>query len=131
MMTVEAADRQGWRQAFIILMSGLRDEFLNHVKRAVTQLPAADRTWEQIKETASIQQDHESNRRTRSSSFSKGTINYTGQQSRSNSLGPRGAGGGGGGGKAALEGETFDAPVLGRTSAHDARRVHGLQLHRS
>ena len=59
MMTVEAADRQGWRQAIewlniIVLMGGLRDEFLNHVKRAVTQLPAADRTWEQIKETASI-----------------------------------------------------------------------------
>ncbi len=103
MMTVEAADRQGWRQAFewlniIVLMGGLRDEFLNHVKRAVTQLPAADRTWEQIKETASIQQDHESNRRTRSSSFSKGNINYTGQRGRSNSPCTRGAGGGGGSG---------------------------------
>ena len=103
MMTVEAADRQGWRQAFewlniIILMGGLRDEFLNHVKRAVTQLPAADRTWEQIKETASIQQDHESNRQTQSSSFSKGNINYTGQRGRSNSPVPRGAGRGGGGG---------------------------------
>ncbi len=103
MMTVEAADRQGWCQAFewlniIVLMGGLRDEFLNHVKHAVTQLPAADRTWEQIKETASIQQDHESNRRTRSSSFSKGTVNYTGQRGRSSIPGPRGAGGGGGGG---------------------------------
>ena len=38
----------------IVLMGGLRDEFLNYVKRTVTQLPAADRTWEQIKETASI-----------------------------------------------------------------------------
>ena len=90
MMTVEADDRQGWRQAFerlniIVLMGGLRDEFLNHVKRAVTQLPAADRTWEQIMETASIQQNHESNRRTRSNSFSKGNINYTGQRGRSNS----------------------------------------------
>ncbi len=82
----------------IVLMGGLRDEFLNHVKRAVTQLPAADRTWEQIKETASIQQDHESNRCTRSSSFSKGNINHTGQRGRSNSPGTRGAGGGGGGG---------------------------------
>ncbi len=53
MMTVDAADRQGWQQAFewlniIVLMGGLRDEFLNHVKRTVTQLPAAERTWEQI-----------------------------------------------------------------------------------
>ncbi len=78
-------------------MGGLRDEFLNHVKRAVTQLPAADMTWEQIKETASIQQDHESNRRTRSSSFSKGNINYTGQRGRSTSPSVRGGGGGGGG----------------------------------
>ena len=103
MMTVEAADRQGWRQAFewlniIVLKGGLRDEFLNHVKRAVIQLPAADRTWEQIKETASIQQDHESNRHMRSSSFSKGNVNYTGQRGRSSSPGPRGAGGSGGGG---------------------------------
>ena len=41
MMTVNDADRTGWRQAFewlniIVLMGGLRDEFLNHVKRAVT-----------------------------------------------------------------------------------------------
>ncbi len=102
MKTVDAADRQGWRQAFewlniIVYMGGLRDEFPNHVKRAFTQLPAADRTWEQIKETASIQQDHESNRRMRSSSFSKGNINYTGQRGRSNSPGARGGGGGGGG----------------------------------
>ncbi len=102
MKTVDAADRQGWRQAFewlniIVFMGGLRDEFPNHVKRAFTQLPAADRTWEQIKETASIQQDHESNRRMRSSSFSKGNINYTGQRGRSNSPGARGGGGGGGG----------------------------------
>ncbi len=75
MMTVNDADRTGWRQAFewlniIVLMGGLRDEFLNHVKRAVTQLPADQRTWEQIKETAAIQQDHESNSRSRSNSFS-------------------------------------------------------------
>ena len=106
MMTVEAADSQGWRQAFewlniIVLMGGLRDKFLNHVKRAVTQLPAADRIWEQIKETASIQQDHKSNRRTQSNSFSKGTVNYTGQRGRSSSPGPRGMGGGGGGGSGA------------------------------
>ncbi len=106
MMTVDAADRQGWRQAFkwlniIVLMGGLRDEFLTHVKRAVTQLPAADRTWEQIKETASNQQDHESNRRTWSNSFSKGTVNYAGQRGRSRSPGPRGTGGGGGGGSGA------------------------------
>ncbi len=78
MMTVDAADRQGWWQAFewlniIVLMGGLRDKFLNHVKRAVTQ------TWEHNKETASIQQDHESNRQRRSSSFSNWTVNYTGQ----------------------------------------------------
>ncbi len=70
-----------------MLMCGLRDVFLNHVKRAVTQLPAAEWTWEHIKETAAIQQDHEieNNRRTRSSSFSKGTVNYTRQRGRSNS----------------------------------------------
>ncbi len=76
-MSIADADRTGWRQAFellniIVLMGGLRDEFLNHVKRAVTQLPAAERTWEHIKETAAIQQDHESNQRTLSNSFSKG-----------------------------------------------------------
>ncbi len=69
MMQVDDANRTGWRQAFewlniIVFMGGLRDEFLNHVKRAVTQLPAAERTWEHIKETASIQEDHESNHRT-------------------------------------------------------------------
>ncbi len=68
MMQVDDANRTGWRQAFewlniIVFMGGLRDEFLNHVKRAVTQLPAAERTWEHIKETASIQEDHESNHR--------------------------------------------------------------------
>ncbi len=78
-------------------MGCLRDEFLNHVKHTVTQLPAAERTWEHIKETAAIQQDHESNRRTRSSSFSKGSVNYAGQRGRSNSPSTRGAGGGGGG----------------------------------
>ncbi len=103
MMTVDAADRPGWRQAFewlniIVLMGGSRDEFHNHVKRAVTQLPAAERTWEHIKETAAIQQDHESNRRTWSNSFSKGSVNYTGQRGRSNSPSGGGAGGAGGGG---------------------------------
>ncbi len=91
MMQVADADRTGWRQAFewlniIVLMGGLRDEFLNHVKRAVTQLPAAERTWEHIKETASIQQDHKSYRHTRSYSFSKGgSVNYTGHRGGSNS----------------------------------------------
>ncbi len=103
MMTVEAADRAGWRQAFewlniIVLMGGLRDEFLNHVKRAVTQLPEDQRTWEHIKETTAVQQDHESNRRTRSNSFSKGSVNYTGPRGRSSSPSNKGGGGGGGGG---------------------------------
>ncbi len=103
MMTVEAADRQEWRQVFgwlniIVMMGGLREEFLNHVKHAVTQLPPAERTWEHIKETAAIHQDHESNHKTRSSSFSKGSVNYTGQRGKSNSPGTRGLGGGGGGG---------------------------------
>ena len=104
MMTVANADRTGWRQAFewlniIVLMGGLRDEFLNHVKWAVTQLSAAERTWEHIKETAAIQQDHENNRRTKSNSFSKGgSVNYTGQRGRSKSPSTRGGGGGDGGG---------------------------------
>ena len=104
MMTVDDADRTGWRQALewlniIVLMGGLRNEFLNHVKRAVIQLPAAQRTWEHIKETAAIQQDHESNRRTRSNSFSKGgTVNYAGQRGRSNSPSNQGGEGGGGSG---------------------------------
>ncbi len=107
MMTVDEAECTGWRQAFkrlniIVLMGGLRDEFLNHVKWAVTQLPAAQYTWEHIKETATIQQDHESNHRTRSNSFSKGgTVNYTGQRGRSNNPSNRGKGGGGGGGEGA------------------------------
>ncbi len=61
-------------------MGGLRDEFLNHVKRAVTQLPADQRTYEHINVTAAVQQDHESNHRTRSNSFSKGgSVNYAGR----------------------------------------------------
>ena len=119
MMQVDDANRTGWRQAFewlniIVLMGGLRDEFLNlnHVKQAVTQLPAAERTWEHIKETTSIQQDHESNRRTRSNSFSKGgSVNYTGQRGRSNSPSVHGGGGGGGGGGAGI------------------LHLHGMQLH--
>ncbi len=40
----DAADRAGWRQAFewltiIVLMGGLRDDFLNHVKRAAHSCP--------------------------------------------------------------------------------------------
>ncbi len=38
-----------------------------------------------------MQQDHESNRRTKANSFSKGNMNYTGQRGRSN--GPKGVGG--------------------------------------
>ncbi len=86
------------------IIGGLRDEFLNHVKHAVTQLFAAERTWEHIKETASVQQDHKSKRRTRSSSFSKGTVNYTRQRGKSKSPGTRGTGGGGGGGGGAGDG---------------------------
>ena len=104
MMTGNAADRAGWRHAFewlniIVLVGGLRDEFLNHVKKAITQLPAKQRTWEHIKETAAVQQDHESNRRTRSNSFRKrGLVNYIGPRGRSNSpSNKRGRGGSGGG----------------------------------
>ncbi len=104
MMQVDAADRTGWHQAFewlniIVLIGGLRDEFRNHIKRAVRQLPAEERTCEHIKETASIQQDHKSNRCTRFNLFSKGgSVIYTGQQGRSNSPSAHGGGRGGGGG---------------------------------
>ncbi len=110
MMTFDAADRAGWRQAFewlniIVLIRGLGDEFLNHVKRAVMQLPTDQRTWEQIKETAAVQQDHESNRRTRSNSFSKGgSVNYTGPRGRSSSPSNKGGGGGGGSGNSGRAG---------------------------
>ncbi len=85
-MTVADACRTGWCQAIewlniILFMGGLRDKFLNHDKRAVAQLPADQRTWEDIKETAAVQQDHESNRRKRANSFNKrGSVNYRGQR---------------------------------------------------
>ncbi len=64
-------------------------------------MPAAERTWKHIKETTSIQQDHESNHRTRANSFRKsGSVNYTGQRGRSNSPSVCVGGGGGGGGGA-------------------------------
>ncbi len=97
------ADKNGWRLAFewvniIVLMGGLGDEYLNHVKRAVSQLPAGY-AWEEVRETAAVQQDHESNRRTRANSFGKGgQVNYAGQRGRSASPAPRGGGGGGGSG---------------------------------
>ncbi len=54
LMTVIDADRTGWHQEFewlniIVLFGRLRNEFLNHVKRAVSLLPAGQGTWEQIK----------------------------------------------------------------------------------
>ncbi len=79
----------------IILMGGMRDEFLNQVKQAVAQLPADQRTWEHITETAAVQQDQESNLHTRVNSFSKGwSVNYTGQRGRNSSPGNKGGGGG-------------------------------------
>ncbi len=113
-------------------MGGLGDEFLNHVKRAVAQLPADQRMWEHIKETAAVQHDPESNRRTRSNSFSKGSsVNYTGQRQRSSSPSNKGGGEGGGGGsggnsgraggggkKTALQGEAHNESVLGRPAPH-------------
>ncbi len=88
----------------IVLMVGLCDEFLNHVKWVVAQLPADQRTWEHIKETAAVQQDHESNRRTRANSFGKGgSVNYTDQRGKSsspsNKSGDKSNGAGGGGKK--------------------------------
>ncbi len=67
LMTVEAADREAWSQAFkwlniIVLIGGLRDEFHNPVTWAAAQLPTDQHTWEHIKETTAIQQDHETNR---------------------------------------------------------------------
>ncbi len=94
-MACPAADRARWRLNFewlniIVLMGGLRNEYLNHVKRAVAQLPAGY-AWDEVRETASVQQDHESNRHTRANSFGKGgQVNYAGQRGRSGSTAPRG-----------------------------------------
>ncbi len=102
-MQIPDAHETRWRQAFewlniIVLMGGLQDEFLNHVKRAVGQLPIDQRTWDTIRDIAAVQQDHESNHRTRTNSFSKGgSINYAGRRARSVSPGARGGGGSGGG----------------------------------
>ncbi len=64
-MACPAANRAGWRLTFewlniIVLMGGLCNEYLNHVKRAVAQLPAGY-AWGEVRETASVQQDHEDN----------------------------------------------------------------------